>query len=161
MRIESAVGEGTTVRVLLPCTDQQPVTAPPDKAESSATRRPGPLKIVLVDDDHDLRGVLVSALQSHGHLVVEAQDGPTALSALDALITDPPDIVVADFAMPGMTGAEMAERIAARWPDMPLLFVSGFADTDAIEAAVGGEARMLRKPFRVEELLRAIDEVLG
>ncbi|RYE00751.1 MAG: response regulator [Sphingomonadales bacterium] len=155
VRIESAAGQGTTVRVLLPCTDRLPAPSAAIAPDSNVAREPA--RVLLVDDDEDLRQVLASALAAQGHIVTEARDG---LSALAALKADLPDIAVIDFAMPGMNGAELAKRIGKKWPGLPVLFASGFADTDAIEAAIGGEARMLRKPFRVEQLLTAIEGAL-
>ncbi|RYY27935.1 MAG: response regulator [Sphingomonadales bacterium] len=151
VRIESKAGEGTTVRVLLPCTDRVPV---PAQIVSEAIAGTGSaVKVLLVDDDHDLREVLASALEAHGHVVTQAVDGLAALLALKAGV---PDVAVIDFAMPGMNGAELARRIGKKWPGLPILFASGFADTDAI-AAIGGEAKILSKPFRVEELLIAVE----
>jgi len=157
VRIESEPGAGTTVRVLMPCTDQQPHATGPAAAAAGAAKA-GSAKILLVDDDDHLRQVMASARDAHGYQVVEAVDGFTAL---DALAADVPDIAVIDFAMPGMNGAELARRVAERWPALPVLFASGFADTDAIDAAVGGKATMLRKPFRVDELLDAVGRSLG
>jgi NO-binding membrane sensor protein with MHYT domain/nitrogen-specific signal transduction histidine kinase len=156
VRLESSPGAGTTVSVLLPCTDRKPNKHEPATL-LAANPSHGAAKILLVDDDDDLRDVVASALQTQGHHVVEAGDGASALAALE---TDMPDIAIIDFAMPGMNGAELARRIAERWPALPVLFASGFADTDAIEAAVGSNATMLRKPFRVDELLYALDKKL-
>jgi CheY-like chemotaxis protein len=157
VRIESVAGTGTTVRVLLPCTDRRPHAAAP-AASSRENLLRGSLNILLVDDDQDLRNLLAGALQEQGHQVTEASDGASALTALAGEL---PDIAVIDYAMPGMNGAELALHIAERWPGLPVLFASGFADVEAIEAAVGSTARVLRKPFRVDDLLLALDEALG
>ncbi|WP_404710428.1 MHYT domain-containing protein [Sphingomonas sp. MMS24-J13] len=157
VRIESRLGEGTTVRVLLPCTDEMP--APPEPAAALVANSLGwRPKVLLVDDDRDVRSMLASALDAQGYLVDEAEDGEAALNALEARL---PDIAVLDFAMPGMNGAELARRIAERWPALPIVFASGFADTDAIQAVAGADVRMLRKPFRVNELFRTLENALG
>jgi CheY-like chemotaxis protein len=115
-------------------------------------------QILLVDDDPDLRGVLACALRSQGFEVEEAADGPSALTALAKCM---PDMAIVDFAMPGMNGAELARHISERSPSVEILFASGYADTEAIEAVVGPERRMLIKPFRIDELLRAVDAILA
>jgi CheY-like chemotaxis protein len=70
------------------------------------------------------------------------------------------DLVLVDYAMPGMTGAEMADELRARQPELPVLFASGYADTAAIEAALGPSAQVLRKPFHIDELEEAIAAAL-
>ncbi|RYG68060.1 response regulator, partial [bacterium] len=153
VRIQSYPGAGTTVRVLLPCTKQTPESNHNAYSTFEARTDHAPLIILLVDDDLELRSLLVSALQSQGHQVHEASDGIAALATLE---TVRPDIAVIDFAMPIMNGAELARRIAEQFPELPIIFASGYADTDAIESAVGSDAIMIRKPFRVDELLSAL-----
>jgi FixJ family two-component response regulator len=69
-------------------------------------------------------------------------------------------LVLVDFAMPGMTGAEFGRRVRARFPDMPIVLVTGYADTDMIESAVGESALVLRKPFRSFELRAILREAI-
>lgn len=156
VRLESILGEGTTVRVLLPCTTWQPIAASPAAALAPAAERDA-ARILLVDDDDSVRTIVAGALESHGHHVVEAIDGASALIKLDAQDFD---IAIIDFAMPGMNGAELAARIAQQCPSLPVMFASGFADTDAIDSVMGGNAVMLRKPFRIDELLAAMQGLL-
>ena len=111
--------------------------------------------VLLIDDDNDLRGVLAGALATLGYAVEEASDGASALRAMDTLR---PDVIVVDFAMPGLNGAEVAKKARERWPGLPVVLASGYADTAAIEAAIGTDAKLLRKPFRVDELLEAVGE---
>jgi CheY-like chemotaxis protein len=61
-----------------------------------------------------------------------------------------------DYAMPGMSGAETAVEARRLRPDLPIIFASGYADTAAVESAVGADAVILRKPFNMEELARAV-----
>jgi CheY-like chemotaxis protein len=65
-----------------------------------------------------------------------------------------------DYAMPGMNGAEVARAARARYPQLPIVFASGYADTAAIEEVPGPRNPMLRKPFAVEELQRVVSEAL-
>ena len=156
VRITSAPGEGTTVCVLLPCTDQLPQRHSTDMA-TLAVLCGGDASVLLVDDDEDLRNVIGSALEAQGYEVTQVADGEAALRALEAAR---PDIAVIDFAMPGMNGAELSRRIAERWPALPILFASGYADTDAIEAAAGVDVAFLKKPFRIDELLEVLSAKL-
>ena len=155
VRLESTIGVGTTVRVLIPTT-QLPVAQGPAGQSGAVTLRE-PTRILLVDDDDTLRELVASALSANGHILVEAADGATALELLASHVVD---IAVIDFAMPGMNGAVLATLIAERWPGLPVLFASGFSDTAAIERAVGKGARIVQKPFRIDELLAAVGDML-
>ena len=148
MRIDSRVGEGTTVRILLPRTDA-PVRVDTDEAAMAGEAQGTVATVLVVDDDPDVRRVLVDALDALGYLVVEAEDGPIGLEMIDAQC---PDLLLVDFAMPGMNGAEVARAARVRCPELPVLFVSGYSDTAAIEDAAGPDAPVLRKPFRVGDL---------
>lgn len=155
VRLQSILNVGTTIKVFLPATHLS--VASNSEGNERAARVRGPTKILLVDDDDNLRELVASALSAHGHIVAEAADGPTAL---DMLAAEMAHIAVIDFAMPGMNGAALAIHIAERWPDLPILFASGFSDTAAIERAAGKEARVVQKPFRIDELLAAVGELL-
>ena len=151
-RIESVLAAGTTVRVLLPRTHL--VARPAAPAPLIALDGPAPdATILVVDDDPDLRRVLAASLEDLGYRVVEADNGA---SGMQMLKEHAPDLLIADFAMPGMTGAELAKAARALRPELPIVFASGYADTDAIDAAVGTATRVLRKPFRVDELQAAL-----
>lgn len=155
VRIESTVNIGTTVRVLLPATDLPVASGSQGKDETAHLSER--TKILLVDDDDTLRDLVVSALRASGQIVFAAPDGPSALELLES---DMPDIVVIDFAMPGMNGAVLAARIARRWPGLPILFASGLSDTQEIERVMGKGTVIVQKPFRIDELLKAIGELL-
>jgi PAS domain S-box-containing protein len=156
VRIETRPGAGTTVRMLLPRT-----AALPAAEEGGAAPRGGPDRasacVLVVDDDPDMRRVLVASLETLGYGVLEAEDGPSGLAVLDR---GAPDLLLLDFAMPGMNGAEVARLVRQRRPELPIVFASGYADTAAIEGAAGPEARVLRKPFRMEELQAVLAEAL-
>lgn len=155
VRIESTVNVGTTVRVLLPIT-VLPI-ADSSQGEDVAPNWRQRTRILLVDDDETLRDLVASALRATGQIVTEATDGPTALKLL---ADEMPDIAIIDFAMPVMNGAVLASHIAERWPDLPILFASGMADTQAIERVSGKGAHIVQKPFRIDELLKAVGDLL-
>ncbi len=155
VRIESREGSGTTIRLLLPRTEALPRPIPAAEAPDGATAPSA--SILVVDDDPGVRGILAETLDSLGYRVVAAADGGAGLAALDAAM---PDLMIVDFAMPGMNGAELARAARARRSDLPIVFVSGYADTEAIERVAGAEAVVIRKPFRVDDLQAVLAEVL-
>jgi PAS domain S-box-containing protein len=155
-RIRSLPGQGTTVSLLLPVTDAPRIATGPAPGEDSTTAD-ATATVLVIDDDEDLRRMLAESLDSLGYRALAAADGR---EGLDLLAGETPDLVVIDFAMPGMNGAEVAEAIRASHPDLPILFASGYADTAAIERAAGPDARMLRKPFGLAELQAAVRTAL-
>ena len=84
-----------------------------------------------------------------------------AEAALAALATGAPDLVLLDFAMPGMNGAQLAREARALHPGLPIVFVTGFAESDQLEGALGGDVAVLKKPFGVEELTAVIAAHVG
>lgn len=154
VRIASRLGAGTTVRMLLRESALAANAATDTMDEAPAARAPA--TIMVVDDDADVRGFIAETLRALGFEAHEAADGAAALAALERLR---PDAVVLDFAMPGCNGADVAREMRKLKPDLPIVFASGFSETAAIDA-VGGNTRLLRKPFRAEELRAALAEVL-
>ncbi|KRA80757.1 PAS domain-containing protein [Altererythrobacter sp. Root672] len=156
VRIESVLDEGTAVRVLLPRTELSCESSEGDGTATLPTGSGGG-RILVVDDDIDMRGMIVNSLETLGFSVLEAADGPSGLTVLE---TTRPDALVVDFAMPGMTGAEFAAAARERYPHIPIVIASGYADSASIERAVGTSAQLLRKPFRVDELLNAVSHAI-
>ena len=153
--IDTRPGAGTTVRVYLPRSNTSGTAIEQTAPDAPlAARAPGS-RLLLVDDDPAVRAVSADMLRGIGCTVVEADCGAAALDILDALdrAGGPQfDLLVLDFAMPGMNGAELAGHVRARWPDLPVLFVTGFADLTAI--AEVSEDAIVQKPFRGDELPR-------
>jgi PAS domain S-box-containing protein len=151
MRIESREGEGTIVRLLLPQAGVDAQEESPGEGEAGAAGivPGGGARIFVVDDDEDVREFLADALISLGHRVETLAGGAATLAAL---AQGTPDLVLVDFAMPGMNGAELAREIRARLPDLPIVFVTGFAESDQLEGACGADVPVLRKPFGIDEL---------
>jgi signal transduction histidine kinase/CheY-like chemotaxis protein len=147
-RIESQVGSGTTVHLFLRCTeiDSRVVT---NGGSKSYPDEPARMAILIVDDDPGVRQLLVNMTSALGHTPTVAVDGARGLVAVGQ---SQPDLVVVDFAMPGMNGAEFAKRLRDQHPRIPIVFVTGYADTGMIESVIGEQALILRKPFRSSEL---------
>ena len=114
--------------------------------------------ILVVDDDPSVRSTIGHALATLGYGVREAPDGPTALEIVAA---DPPDLVILDYMMPGMDGAEVARGIAAIDAELPIVFSTGHAALRALRAAAGEDVRILEKPFTLDELDALLRERLA
>jgi PAS domain S-box-containing protein len=158
--IETELGVGTIVRVYLPRAVERrsmprPIDQPHDgerSADASGKR------ILLVDDDQPVREVTANMLRAMGAEVIERGSGGAALELVESE-DGAFDLMVVDFAMPGMNGAELVVAVGARWPDLPALFVTGYADLTAI-ADVSAE-RIVQKPFRSDELQRKVVRLLA
>jgi CheY-like chemotaxis protein len=122
-----------------------PVTATPGEALPAA--RPG-AGILLVDDDGAVRDVTAAMLREMGYSVLEAANGDAALALLDG--RSDIDLAVIDLAMPGMSGAELARHVHARRISLPVLFVTGFAEREALTGV--SDRQIVSKPFVSGEL---------
>jgi CheY-like chemotaxis protein len=146
-RIERNQPCGTTVLVWMPFVEipskARPTSADPVPSGTYEAR------VLVVDDDPDVRLFLGASLEALGFVVVLAEDGQSGLDVLDAA---DPDLVLVDFAMPGMNGAQMAKLVRARRPSLPIVFATGYSETAAIMDAVGTSAVLLKKPFAVSDL---------
>ena len=105
--------------------------------------------ILVVDDDYNVRATIGQALAALGYDVREAADGPAALAVVGRELVG---LVILDYLMPGMDGAEVAREIGALDPDLPIIFSTGHAALRALRAAAGDDVRILEKPFTLDEL---------
>ena len=115
--------------------------------------------VMVVDDEPSVRQIVRRILEPAGYQVTEAQDGNEACAAMAG--TRPLDLLISDFMMPELTGAEVARRFRIQQPDLKVLFVTGFADGlfDERQALWDGEA-FLEKPFNRQGLLEAVSLLL-
>jgi signal transduction histidine kinase/ActR/RegA family two-component response regulator len=152
VRIVSAVGKGTSVYIYLP---RATVRAVPEQARSRDgvdVRSAAQAVILLVDDDNAVRDVTSSLLHDMGYFVLEAGSGGAALELLER--ERRVDLLLIDFAMPGMNGAEIARVARSTRPGMPILFVTGYADRAALAGV--DEAHIIGKPYVDDELTTKI-----
>jgi signal transduction histidine kinase/CheY-like chemotaxis protein len=156
VRIRSIPGEGTSVYIYLPraepATLQETAAAP--AAQTHCVTQGG--TILLVDDDRAVRDVTASMLRDLGYVVLEAGSGGASLDLVERERNV--DLVVLDFAMPGMSGVEVARQLKARSPSLPVMFITGFADRAAIEG-VDPEC-ILGKPFETGVLAEKVKRAL-
>ena len=156
-RIESVPGEGTTVKLYFRRADDDVEAGEELLVDRAAERTSGSSSILVIDDDPDVRDFIVASLVELGHRVSEASDGTSGLALFAA---ERPDLVVIDFIMPGLSGADVARRILKEVPEQRLLFVSGYSETAAITRAAP-DAPLLTKPFRADALDAAVRDALG
>jgi len=161
VQVESRVGQGTRVDVLLPLARPEAtanVSAPRPVAPESALR--GSEVVLVVEDDETLREIIVESLESCGYRVLAASNGLEALAVAEAA-SEPIELLLTDVVMPQLNGKELADRLCESRPGLRVLFMSGYAG-DAIERyEVSGEGvGFLQKPFTAETLARQVRGVL-
>ena len=156
-RIVSEPGKGTAVSLFFKVAGQRsehPGAGESDDRDESP--EPAVESILVIDDDPDVRAFISESLAEQGYRVTDAADGKLGLSAFAA---GRPDLVVLDFIMPGLSGADVASRILSAHPEQPILFVSGYSETDSIRR-IAPNAPLLTKPFRAEALSKAVRTAL-
>ncbi|MDQ3245636.1 MAG: PAS domain-containing protein [Pseudomonadota bacterium] len=156
-RIESEPGVGTKVSLYFVISQEPDLLPAADEEAPQATdHQPALESILVVDDDPDVRSFIAASLEEEGYRVRQASDGQ---EALDAIASEPSELVILDFIMPGLSGAEVASKIRETRPDQPILFVSGYSETEAIKRTAP-DAPLLQKPFRAGALQHAVRKAL-
>jgi signal transduction histidine kinase/CheY-like chemotaxis protein len=155
--IDSAVGLGTTVTLLLPRSMKEPGPDQHHLVDLHVARRQPQGSagcVLLVEDDEEVAALVSEMLEELGYQVLRAA---TAEAALGALANDRPvDVVLSDIMMPGgMNGVDLAKEIRSRRSDLPVLLTSGFADA-AKQVADAQGIKILRKPYQLTELSEAL-----
>lgn len=151
--IESEEGQGTTVGLYLPRASD-PVRSN-DLAADSDVPHGGGKRVLVVEDDDDLRAMTVSMLGRLGYAVFEAADGAAALQVLRH--SRPVDLLLSDVALPGgMSGPKIAETVRLESPETAILFMSGYAENVCFEGvSLSDSPLLLNKPFQLGELAKA------
>jgi two-component system NtrC family sensor kinase len=154
--IESKPGSGTIVTLYFPATDE-PLDAAAE--EPLPVAAPGTARILVVEDTDEVAQVTTGLLQQFGYDVLRARDGNTAWALLGAAPEDI-DLVLTDIIMPGgLTGLQLARRVRARYPALPILMVTGYSA--AAQEAQREGYEILRKPFDAATLHHAIASQLA
>jgi DNA-binding response OmpR family regulator len=146
-RIVSDEGSGTTVTLWLAAGDPSNVMQLDQRAAPASLTGRGE-RVLVVDDEADIRGTISELLSYNGYQVDSVASGDEALVAVK---NGTPDLILLDLLLPGMSGIDVANLLRVSHPTLPILFVSGHAEPDLLNAAVPG-VRLLRKPFQSEEL---------
>ena len=158
-RICSELGQGTTAELLLPRAPHgQEAAASPQKDEprTKSTRK---LRILLVDDHHEVRSTTAAVLEDAGHEVVEAADGTEALKRLEDGDCSY-DVMISDYAMPHLSGAEFLRSARELCPNTPALIITGYAEADDIGDRPEG-VEILLKPFTATKLESVLARICG
>ncbi|WP_247594663.1 ATP-binding protein [Sphingopyxis sp. PAMC25046] len=160
VQISSTEGEGTSVAMLLPVA--QPLTSDADEVVPGDTEAPAApadaLSILVVEDDARVLAATVDAVSELGHTVVACGNPLEAEALVEGRLAEGRggfDLILSDVLMPELTGPEMVAQLKQRWPELSVLFVTGYAG-DASEDAAFGDHDVLRKPFTLSALDRAI-----
>ena len=153
--VESAVGVGSTVRIRLPISTQFVSASEPDR--QPLPRASG--RVLVIDDETEVRMVLRDLLVEHGYTVLEAADGASGLAKCE---TGPVDLMLCDISLPGMSGWEVAEAYRTRFPDRPFGFVTGWGDhLDPDQLRHVRANFVLAKPFQAGDVLWQVARALG
>ncbi len=157
-RVRSEEGVGTTFTLHLLPTSQRPVTATPPPTAPTA---PAGQTVLIAEDNEALRNVVARLLRVAGYKVVTAASGQEALDVFKGLTAERL-ILLTDVVMPNIGGVELATRLRALKPQLPVLFMSGFADYEPDDGDLPmQDERFLAKPFEPNELLEALATLQG
>ena len=156
VEVDTELGRGTTVRILWPASEATvPAPVHSDPGQTEEERRPS--TVLLVEDDAAVRALVARMLSREGFRVLEAIDAVEALNMVD---DDQPelDLLVTDVIMPRMTGPELAVALQSSYPELPIVFMSGYAD-DVLEQhdVQSAAVTFLPKPFSARELRDKIE----
>ena len=158
---ESSPSEGTTFNIYLPVhavtAEDQPSLAAPRKAQPTETWGTG--TILLVEDEDMVRNVAERALTRQGYTVITASDGEQGLARLAEV--GKVDLLISDVVMPGMDGPTMVRTVREAHPDIPVLFMSGYAEEQLRKSIDIANVAFLPKPFSVSQLAEAARDVLA
>ena len=162
VRIESTPGEGTQVRIFLPghekrLVPKEAISPPPAEAGSEAGDRRG-ASILMVEDRDDVRVQVSESLRDCGYTVIEARGSMEALALID---THRVDLLLSDIGLPELDGRRLAEKIRERFPELPVLLITGYAGMAADGLNVSDGLEILRKPFSLDELLEQVQRLLA
>jgi two-component system cell cycle sensor histidine kinase/response regulator CckA len=167
---DSELGKGTTFSIYLPVhrgdavpAPVPPAAVPPASAPEipKAEKSPEPWgsgTILVVEDEDMVRAVAERALSRQGYTVVTARDGEDALQVVGTR-TDF-DLVLSDVVMPGMDGPAMAQELRKTLPDVPILFMSGYAEEQLRKSIDIEQVHFLPKPFSVQQLIEAVQAIV-
>ena len=159
IRVDSAPGKGCSFEIRLPCAEGPAEPVSPLTFELAQDQRD--LTVLVVEDQDSVRRLASHALHACGCRVLEAACGDEALRLAEA-VQGGCQLVVTDVVMPGISGKALAEQLRARWPEIKVLFMSGYPNEVILRhGLMNGEVNYLQKPFTPSELAAKTREVMG
>ncbi len=157
VRIHSVPGEGTSVKVFLPVAHDVPQM---QGGAMEVVHDGQGESVLLVEDDASVRLLVREVLAELGYRITEAGDAQSAIPLLSAGQTF--DLLITDVGLPGMNGRQLAEIARDHFPDLPILFVTGYAENATLRSDfLGKNMDMITKPFQIEKLSRKISDMLS
>ena len=157
VRIHSSPGNGTSVKIFLPVAEEGVRT---QDSGAAADHRGDGETVLLVEDDPSVRLLVREVLAELGYTALEAAEAQSALRLLASGRTF--DLMISDVGLPGMNGRQLAEVVRQQLPDLPILFVTGYAENATLRSGfLGQNMQMITKPFQIEQLSAKIKEMLG
>jgi CheY-like chemotaxis protein len=154
IEVESVPGRGSTFAVRLPV----PVALPDSVTGLTVPPPTHGARVLIIEDEPEVQAVLADMLREAGYVVTVAKDGS---NGLDRCEEEPIDIVLSDISMPGLSGWEVAARVRARFPTIPIGFVTGWGDQlDPERLARTGVSFVIAKPFQTLDVLRHVAQAL-
>jgi signal transduction histidine kinase/ActR/RegA family two-component response regulator len=154
-RVSSQFGAGTVVEIWLRAARHTDTGEASVESAATSVSNAG-ASILVVEDDSSVRNSMVEALEILGYVVTQAADGP---AGLDQLRRQEPSLMITDYLMPGMTGAELIRHASEIYPGLPIILATGYADMGAIDQVIG-QNTILKKPFQLAELAATVDQAL-
>jgi PAS domain S-box-containing protein len=155
--VYSEAGHGTSFRIYLPLVDRG---QQPDRNLAEAMLGGGTETILVAEDEPAVRAILARTLREYGYSVLEARDGSHALELVEQA-PGPPDLVIADVVMPGLSGKALADALEARWAGIPVLFTSGYPGVEAVRRGLMDDGRdFIQKPLEPEALAERVRLIL-
>ncbi|HTU35763.1 MAG TPA: PAS domain S-box protein [Candidatus Acidoferrum sp.] len=160
--VYSEPGRGTTFKVYLPRIEEEPAKARPNEDVATAKlNRTATETVLLVEDEEGVRQLTREYLETNGYTVIQAADGHTALE-LARMHQGPIHILITDIVMPGISGRELAERVARIRPEMKVLYMSGYTDQSVVQhGMLESGSVLLQKPFTMSALATKLREILA
>ncbi|MCB1539077.1 MAG: PAS domain S-box protein [Alphaproteobacteria bacterium] len=160
VHVDSVVGQGTTFSIYLPRMAQAAAaSAASAKVEDKTADLTGTATILLVEDEDAVRAFSSRALANKGYSVLDAPGGESALEVVKGH-GRAPDLVITDVIMPEMDGPTLVGKLRAQYPDVPVIFVSGYTE-DKFKGQFGENTHFLPKPFTLQQLAAKVKDVLA
>ncbi len=155
-KIKSELGLGTTVEIWLPLASSEEISEPAPHGSINTQFAGRSASILVVEDEPHVREFIVESLRILGCQVTQASD---AQAGLEQLKIARPDLLITDFLMPGMNGAELVKQAHEMYHGLPVIIATGYADLEAIDEVIDRDL-VLAKPFQLNELVSKIYEIL-
>jgi len=159
--VYSEPGQGTSFKIYLPRIEEESVESTRERRSGSEALPRGSETVLLVEDEKGVRELAREYLEMSGYSVIEAEDGRTGVE-LAAMHAGPIHLLMTDVVMPGISGRELADRVARIRPGIKVLYMSGYTDQSVVHHGIlQGDAVLLQKPFTLVALASKLREILA